>query len=107
MIVASYHVQSAWLVVRRFLAAPNRRHAPDLLGVSRKRHHTNRSKVFEPAAVDLLVRATAGVPRSVCLLARAAWLEAARAEAREINAQTLQLAMDQVPGLVGLIRHNS
>ena len=28
----------------------------------------NRSKVFEPAAVDLLVRATAGVPRSVCLL---------------------------------------
>lgn len=25
----------------------------------------NRSKVFEPAAVDLLVRATAGVPRSV------------------------------------------
>jgi hypothetical protein len=31
------------------------------------------SKVFEPAAADLLVRATVGVPRSVCLLARAAW----------------------------------
>jgi type II secretory pathway predicted ATPase ExeA len=67
----------------------------------------NRSKVFEPAAVDLLVRATAGVPRSVCLLARAAWLEAARAEAREINAQTMQQAMEQVPGLTGLTRHNS
>lgn len=67
----------------------------------------NRSKVFEPAAVDLLVRATAGVPRSVCLLARAAWLEAARAETREINAPTMQLAMDQVPGLIGLTRHNS
>jgi type II secretory pathway predicted ATPase ExeA len=66
----------------------------------------NRSKVFEPAAVDLLVRATAGVPRSVCLLARAAWLEAARAEVREINAQTMQLAMEQVPGLTGLTRHN-
>ena len=66
----------------------------------------NRSKVFEPAAVDLLVRATAGVPRSVCLLARAAWLEAARAEAREINAQTMQQAMEQVPGLTGLTRHN-
>ena len=66
----------------------------------------NRSKVFESAAVDLLVRATAGVPRSVCLLARAAWLEAARAEAREINAQTMQLAMEQVPGLTGLTRHN-
>ena len=67
----------------------------------------NRSKVFEPAAVDLLVRATAGVPRSVCLLARAAWLEAARAEVREINAPTMQLAMDQVPGLIGLTLHNS
>jgi hypothetical protein len=67
----------------------------------------HRSKVFEPAAVDLLVRATAGVPRSVCLLARAAWLEAARAEASEINAQTLQLALEQVPGLAGLTRHNS
>jgi type II secretory pathway predicted ATPase ExeA len=67
----------------------------------------NRSQVFEPAAVDLLVRATAGVPRSVCLLARAAWLEAARAEAREISAPTLQRAMEQVPGLSGLTRHNS
>jgi type II secretory pathway predicted ATPase ExeA len=67
----------------------------------------NRSKVFEPAAVDLLVRATAGVPRSVCLLARAAWLEAARAETREINAQTMQLAMEQVPGVAGLSRQNS
>jgi type II secretory pathway predicted ATPase ExeA len=67
----------------------------------------HRTKVFEPAAVDLLVRATAGVPRSVCLLARAAWLEAARAEAREIGAPTMQLAMEQVPGLLGLTRHNS
>jgi type II secretory pathway predicted ATPase ExeA len=67
----------------------------------------NRSKVFEPAAVDLLTRATAGVPRSVCLLARAAWLEAARTEAREISAQTLQQAMEQVPGLAGLTRHSS
>ena len=65
-----------------------------------------RAKVFEPAAVDLLTRATAGVPRSVCLLARAAWLEAARAGAQEINAQTLQQAMEQVPGLAGLTRHN-
>lgn len=67
----------------------------------------HRSKVFEPAALDLLVRATAGIPRSVCLLARAAWLEAARAEAREINAQIMQQAMEQVPGLAGLTRHSS
>ena len=63
-----------------------------------------RSRVFEAAAVDLLVRATAGVPRSVCLLARAAWLEAARAGVQEIGAPTLQQAMEQVPGLAGLVR---
>ena len=67
----------------------------------------NRSTVFEAAAVDLLVRATAGVPRSVCLLARAAWLEAARIDAREISAQTLQQALEQVPGLAGLTRPHS
>jgi type II secretory pathway predicted ATPase ExeA len=67
----------------------------------------HRAKVFDPAAVDLLLRATAGVPRSVCLLARAAWLEAARADLRDINAQILQQALDQVPGLAGLTRRNS
>jgi type II secretory pathway predicted ATPase ExeA len=67
----------------------------------------NRSRVFDAAAVDLLVRATAGVPRSVCLLARAAWLEAARSESKEITAATIQLAMEQVPGLPGLARHGS
>jgi len=67
----------------------------------------NRSRVFDAAAVDLLVRATAGVPRSVCLLARAAWLEAARSESKEITAQTIQQAMEQVPGLPGLARHGS
>jgi type II secretory pathway predicted ATPase ExeA len=67
----------------------------------------NRSRVFEPAAVDLLVRATAGVPRSVCLLARAAWLEAARLQAKEIQVPILQQALEQVPGLAGLTRPNS
>jgi type II secretory pathway predicted ATPase ExeA len=67
----------------------------------------NRSRVFDAAAVDLLVRATAGVPRSVCLLARAAWLEAARADAKDITAQIMQQAMEQVPGLAGLARHSS
>jgi type II secretory pathway predicted ATPase ExeA len=67
----------------------------------------NRSRVFDAAAVDLLVRATAGIPRSVCLLARAAWLESARAESKEITAQTIQQAMEQVPGLPGLARHGS
>jgi type II secretory pathway predicted ATPase ExeA len=64
----------------------------------------HRTRVFEPAAVDLLVRASAGVPRSVCLLARAAWLEAARAGVQEIGAPIVQSALDQVPGLAGLAR---
>ncbi|MFO1500588.1 MAG: AAA family ATPase [Verrucomicrobiota bacterium] len=42
----------------------------------------------------------------LCLLARAAWLEAARAEVQEISAQTMQLAMEQVPRLTGLTRHS-
>src|ERR1051326_435005 len=48
----------------------------------------NRSRVFDAAAIDLLVRATAGVPRSVCLLARAAWLGAGPGATRGINAPT-------------------
>jgi type II secretory pathway predicted ATPase ExeA len=66
----------------------------------------HRAQVFEPAALDLLVRSTAGVPRSVCLLARAAWLEAARTDLLTINAQILQQALEQVPGLAGLSRLN-
>lgn len=38
--------------------------------------------VLEPAAVDRLIRASSGVPRSVCLMARAAWLAAATAGAQ-------------------------
>ncbi len=58
-------------------------------------------------AVELLVRATAGVPRSVCLLARAAWLEAARADRKDITAQTVQQAMEQVSSPPGVARHAS
>lgn len=95
--LSAHHMLNPWALeeIQTYLKA-----ALEAVGI-------NRSKVFEPAAVDLLVRATAGVPRSVCLLARAAWLEAARTEAREINAQTVQQAMEQVPGLVGLTRHTS
>lgn len=63
-----------------------------------------RTQVFAPAGLDLLVRATAGVPRSVCLLARAAWLAAAAAQAQEITAPIVQEVLEQIPGLVGLTR---
>jgi type II secretory pathway predicted ATPase ExeA len=61
-----------------------------------------RTGVFEPGAIDLLIRATTGVPRSVCLLARAAWLEAARCGATLISTALLQQAIGQVPGLTAL-----
>jgi type II secretory pathway predicted ATPase ExeA len=57
--------------------------------------------VFEPAAVDLLIRASAGVPRSVCLVARAAWLAAATTGAQTVNLDLLQSALEQVPGVPG------
>jgi len=66
-----------------------------------------RNQSLEPARRRPVGARHGGVPRSVCLLARAAWLEAARAEAREIGAPTMQLAMEQVPGLLGLTRPNS
>ena len=53
------------------------------------------------------MRATAGVTCSVWLLARAAWLETARTGAREISAQAMQQAIEQVSGLAGLTRNNS
>jgi type II secretory pathway predicted ATPase ExeA len=95
--LSAHHLLSPWTLeeIQTYL-----RTALEAVGI-------NRSKVFEAAAVDLLVRATAGVPRSVCLLARAAWIEAARADLREISAPTMQQAMEQVPGLAGLTRHNS
>jgi general secretion pathway protein A len=57
--------------------------------------------VFELSAVDLLVRASSGVPRSVCLIARAAWLAAATAGAKTVNLEFLQSALEQVPGVPG------
>lgn len=59
---------------------------------------------FDPPAVDLLSRASAGVPRSVCLLARAAWLAAASAGAQRIGLDAVQHAIEQVPGAAGLSR---
>lgn len=60
--------------------------------------------VFTPPALDMLVRASAGVPRSVCLLARAAWLRAATTQAAQIGPDLVQQAIEQVPGAAGLQR---
>lgn len=50
-----------------------------------------------PAAVDLLASASGGVPRQLNLLARAAWLAAAQAQAQTIGPEHVQVALQQVP----------
>lgn len=59
--------------------------------------------VLEAAAAELLASASAGLPRSLCLLARAAWIAAATANAQKIAALHVQAAIEQVPCVPGLL----
>ena len=59
-------------------------------------------EVFEPSAVELLASASAGLARSLCLLARAAWIQAAAQSTQLITAAHVQTAIDQVPCAPGL-----
>ena len=58
---------------------------------------------IEPAALNLLTSASSGLARSLCLLARAAWIHAASAGAQTIQAPHVQAAIEQVPGAAGLL----
>ena len=62
----------------------------------------NRAAI-EPAALNLLTSASSGLARSLCLLARAAWIQAASAGAQTIEAPHVQAAIEQVPGAAGLL----
>jgi type II secretory pathway predicted ATPase ExeA len=59
-------------------------------------------QTIEPAALNLLTSASSGLARSLCLLARAAWIEAASAGAQTIQPPHVQAAIEQVPGAAGL-----
>jgi type II secretory pathway predicted ATPase ExeA len=61
------------------------------------------ASVIEPAAIELLASASAGLPRSLCLLARAAWIAAATEKAQKILPTHVQLALQQVPCVPGLL----
>lgn len=61
--------------------------------------------VLEPAAGEVLAGASAGVARSLCLLARAAWINAAADNARKITAAHVNDAIGQVPCVPGLTAH--
>lgn len=62
------------------------------------------SQALDPAAAQQLVEAAAGLPRSLQLLARAAWLAAAQAQAQCILPEHVQGALELVPHLPGLHR---
>jgi type II secretory pathway predicted ATPase ExeA len=56
---------------------------------------------IEPAALNLLTSASSGLARSLCLLARAAWIQAASEGAQIIQPPHVQTAIEQVPGAAG------
>jgi hypothetical protein len=57
----------------------------------------------EPAALHLLTSASSGLARSLALLARAAWIEAASSGAQTITPPHVQAALERVPSAVGLL----
>ena len=61
------------------------------------------ASAIEPAALELLASASAGLPRSLCLLARAAWIAAATEKAQKISPDHVQNAFEQVPCVPGLL----
>jgi type II secretory pathway predicted ATPase ExeA len=60
------------------------------------------TQVLEPAAIQLLSSASAGLPRSLNLLARAAWIRAASLGASKITPTHVQSALEAVPCVPGL-----
>jgi len=58
-------------------------------------------QTLEPAALHLLTSASSGLARSLCLLCRAAWIEAASAGAQIIEPPHVQAAIERVPGAAG------
>lgn len=57
---------------------------------------------IDPAALNLLTSASGGLVRSLCLLARTAWIEAASAGAQSMEPPHVQAAIERVPGAAGL-----
>lgn len=62
---------------------------------------------LDPPAAELLASAAAGLPRSLALLARAAWLTAAMAGENRLTAAHVRTALSEVPCVPGLQRPNA
>ena len=59
-------------------------------------------QAIDPAALNLLTSASGGLARSLCLLARTAWIEAASTGSQTIQPAHVQAAIERVPGAAGL-----
>jgi general secretion pathway protein A len=57
---------------------------------------------FEPAALELLASASEGIPRTINLVARAAWIHAAKDKSLKISAAHVQGALELVPAVLDL-----
>jgi general secretion pathway protein A len=53
--------------------------------------------IFAPASIDLLAEASQGNPRTLSLLAQAAWIAAARVAAQSVEPEHVHAALRQVP----------
>ena len=62
--------------------------------------------VFEPAAIELLASASAGLPRTLALLAQSSWLHASSLQLQSVTAAHVQKALEEVPYAPGLQRSN-
>jgi type II secretory pathway predicted ATPase ExeA len=60
------------------------------------------AQILEPTASELLISASGGLPRSLSLLARAAWIQAATQGATRIGVPHAQNALESVPCVPGL-----
>lgn len=52
---------------------------------------------FETTAIEMIAAAAEGIPRTINLLARAAWLEASRLKLNTIQAGHVQSALQHIP----------
>ena len=57
-------------------------------------------EIFAPAAVDMLAAASEGNPRTLKLLAQAAWLAAAREQTTGVEPSHVHIALRQVPSAI-------
>lgn len=63
-------------------------------------------EIFVPAAIDLLAEASEGNPRTLNLLAQAAWLASARAGTTEVEPDHVHAALRQVPVATSKIQNS-